>query len=276
MINIYSPAEIDLIRQSAKINANALKEVLPHVTPGISTLELDSIVEKSILSAGGTPSFKMEKGYSWATCMCVNDCVVHGIPTQYKLQEGDRLGIDLGTFFKGFHSDASWSILVMSNEQLCNKAINEQFSNVTMKSALPAGRQLNNVQKFLDLGEKTLGLAINQCIPGNHIGHISKTIQDNVEGAGYSCVKQLVGHGVGKQLHEDPEVPCYLRGKIENTAEIKVGMVLAVEVIYNMGRSEVVYGSDDGWTIVTRDGSVSGLFEHTVAITKDGPEILTK
>jgi len=251
MINIYSPVEIDLVRQSGQITANALKVVLPRVAPGISTLELDNLIEKTITDAGAKPSFKMEKGYSWTTCMCVNDCVVHAVPTKYKLQEGDRLGIDLGSFYKGFHSDASWTVLV-----------GEKYD--------PA------VKKFLGVGEKTLALAIKQCIPGNHIGHISKTIQNNVETAGYSCVKQLVGHGVGKMLHEDPEVPCFLRGKIENTPEIKVGMVLAVEVIYNMGKSEVVYQGDDGWTIVTRDGSVSGLFEHTVAITQKGPEILTK
>lgn len=250
MINIYSQQEVDLIAQSGKITANALKEVLPSVVPGISTLELDSMIEKSITKAGGAPSFKMEKGYSWTTCMCVNDIVVHGIPTDYKLVEGDRLGIDLGTYYKGFHSDASWSYIVGQKHD-------------------PA------VKKFLDLGEKTLGLAIKECIVGNHVGNISKVIQDNVEGAGYSCVKQLVGHGVGKMLHEDPEVPCYLRGKIENTAEIKVGMVLAVEIIYNMGKSEVVYDGDDGWTIVTRDASISGLFEHTVAITESGPKILT-
>ena len=127
----------------------------------------------------------------------------------------------------------------------------------------------------METGEKALEDAISQCVLGHHIGDISKTIQDVVEGAGYSCVKQLVGHGVGKLLHEDPEIPCYLRGKIENTPEIKEGLVLAVEVIYNQGKSSVVYANDDGWTIVTRDGLPSALFEHTVAVTKTGPEILT-
>jgi methionyl aminopeptidase len=251
MINYYSPSEIELIRQSGKITANALKQIIPKAIPGVSTLDLDQQVEQSIVSSGGEPSFKMEKGYRWATCMCVNDCVVHGIPTDYKLQNGDRLGIDLGTFYRGFHSDASWTVIVGKNHD-------------------------PEITRFLDTGEKTLKLAVAQAVAGNHVGHISKTIQDNVESANYSCVKQLVGHGVGKQLHEDPEVPCYLRGKIENTVEIKVGMVLAVEIIYNMGKSEVVYAGDDGWTIVTRDGSLSGLFEQTVAITENGPEILTK
>ncbi len=128
---------------------------------------------------------------------------------------------------------------------------------------------------FLETGKLALKKAIEKCVAGNHVGDISKTIQEIVEKNGYSCVKQLVGHGVGKDLHEDPEVPCYLRGKIENTPILKPGMVLAVEVIYNQGKSAVVYGNDDGWTIVTRDGLPSALFEHTVVVTENGPKILT-
>jgi len=230
----------------------------------MTTLELDNYAEKLITQAGGKPSFKMERGYHWATCLNVNDMVVHGIPTDYKLKEGDRLGVDLGTYYKGFHSDASWSVLVGSKSS--NTRSLENGSGV---------RSLNDTLKFLHTGEKALENAIKQCLPGNHIGHISKAIQDTVEGAGYSCVQQLVGHGIGRLLHEDPEIPCFLRGKIATTPLIKVGLVLAVEVIYNFGKSEVVYENDDGWTIVTRDRSISGLFEHTLAVTEDGPVVLT-
>lgn len=250
MINIYSSADIDTIRQGGKILGNIMQQALAKVTPGVSTLELDQFVDQSIQSAGAKPSFKMEKGYSFATCMCVGDMVVHGIPTDYKLQNGDRLGIDAGVYFQGFHTDASWSVIVGNQSD-------------------------SKLKTFLATGEKALDLAIKQCVPGNHIGDISKTIQEIVEGGGYSCVKQLVGHGVGRILHEDPEIPCYLRGKVENTPVIKKGMVLAIEVIYNMGQSPVVYANNDGWTIVTRDGLASGLFEHTVAVTQSGPEILT-
>ncbi len=248
MINIYKPEEIKLIRQSGRITAQALKQVLAQVKAGISTKELDKIAEKIIRDAGGEPSFMLEPGYKWTTCMNVNDMVVHGIPTDYKLQTGDRLGVDLGTVYKGFHSDASWTVEVGSNR----------------------------LDKFLKTGEWAVKLSIAECVPGKHIGNISKVMEDTIRGGGYSPVKQLVGHGVGHKLHEDPEIPCYLRGKIENTALIKEGMVLAIEAIYNEGESQVVYLNNDGWTIVTKDQSVSGLFEHTVVVTKNGPEIVTK
>lgn len=255
MVNIYSPKEISTIREGGKILADVLQKVLSEATPGITTLELDRYADQLVAAAGAKPSFKMEKGYRFATCMNVNDMVVHGIPAGYRLQEGDILGIDIGVYHKGFHTDASWTVGVKS-----------QKSKVKSSSQNP---------KFLEAGEQALKGAIEKCRPGNHVGDISKAIQDTVEGSGYSCVKQLVGHGVGKMLHEDPEIPCYLRGRIENTPEVKKGMVLAIEVIYNMGQPPVVYANDDGWTIATRDGLPSGLFEHTVAVGEKGPEILT-
>lgn len=254
MINLYSPTEIDKIAQSGAITSSAIKKLIELAIPGVSTLELDQEAEKIIRSAGAEPSFMMEPGYKFTTCMQVNDMVVHGIPTEYRLVAGDRLGIDVGAFLDGFHSDASWSIIVGDD--------GKNGGNAALRA-------------FLSVGENALEQAIAECQPGNRVGHISKRIQELVEGAGYSCVKQLVGHGVGHKLHEDPEVPCYLRGKVENTPEIKVGMVLAVEIIYNMGESALVYENDDGWTIVTRDGSPSGLFEKTVAVTPNGPKVLT-
>lgn len=254
MINIYTPDEIQKIALSGAITSMAVNELIRLAVPGVSTLELDAAAEKVIRSQGGEPSFMMEPGYKFTTCMQVNDMVVHGIPTTYQLAAGDRLGIDVGAFLNGFHSDASWSIIVGDDGK---------------------ASELAPLRDFLKTGEKALREAISLCCPGNRIGHISQKIQQIVEGGGYACVKQLVGHGVGYKLHEDPEVPCYLRGKIENTPEIKPGMVLAIEIIYNMGESALVYANDDGWTIVTKDGAPSGLFEKTVAITTNGPQILT-
>lgn len=248
MIEIKTPEEIAIMDQGGKILAGVITTVLAKAKPGVSLLELDKYAEWLILKAGGKPSFKMEKGYYYTTCMSVGDVVVHGIPTTQLLVEGDRLGVDCGVFYKGFHTDSSWSLLI--------------------------GNKKSN--KFLEAGKLALKRAVSQCREGNYVGDISKVIQETVEGAGYSCVKQLVGHGVGRLLHEDPEIPCYLRGDVKNTPQIKNGMVFAVEIIYNEGGSPVVYKNDDGWTISTRDGSTSGLFEHTVAVTKNGPKILTK
>jgi len=251
MINIYTPDQQEKIRKSGQITALVMEKVKKAAKVGVTPLELDALAEKEILAMGGKPSFKMEKDYFHTTCMCVNDVVVHGIPTDTPLVDGDVLGIDLGSVFEGFHSDASWSVIVG-------------------KSSHP------EVERFLNVGEKALKEAIKACRVGNRIGHISEAIQKTIEAANYSCVKQLVGHGVGYTLHEDPEIPCYVRGKIANTPEIKEGMVLALEAIYNMGDSAVAYSEiDDGWTIVTRDGSLSGLFEHTVLVTKNGPVIAT-
>lgn len=256
MIQIKTPEEIDIMAQGGEILNLVMEKVMAKVKVGVTTLELDKYAEELILAAGGKPSFKMEKGYFHATCICVNDIVVHGIPDNSKLLKDDVLGIDCGVFYKGFHTDASWTMIVGSEQGKVNS--------------------YDEKRKFLQVGELALDQAIKQCQFGKHIGDISRAIQETVEGGGYSCVKQLVGHGVGKLLHEDPEIPCYIRGKVENTPEIKVGMVLAVEVIYNQGTAPIVYRDNDGWTIVTRDGKLSGLFEHTVAITKSGLKVLTK
>lgn len=249
-INIYTPEEINKIREGGKITAMVIKRVLEKAESGVTTKDLDNYATELIVDAGGRPSFAMEKDYHWATCMNVNDMVVHGIPNEYKLQENDVLGMDVGTYYQGFHTDASWSKKVGSPEFVVRS-------------------------NFLETGEKALEEAIKVCRVGNRIGHVSQKIQEIVEGGGYFCVKQLVGHGVGRDLHEDPEIPCFQRGNINNTAEIKEGMVLAIEIIYNEGKSPIVYSNDDGWTIVTRDGANSGLFEHTIAIIDGTAKIMT-
>lgn len=256
MINIYRPDEIEKIEEGGKILGETLQKVLEKTSPGITTRELDKYAEELIEAAGAKPSFKMEKGYFWTTCMNVNDMVVHGIPGEYRLQAGDVLGVDVGSYCKGFHTDTSWTVII--GEKRAER------------------REQRAVSDFLQTGKIALEKAIKVCRVGNHIGDISQTIQETVEGSGYSCVRQLVGHGVGRALHEDPEIPCYLRGRRENTPEIKKGMVLAIEVIYNQGKAQVVYAGDDGWTIVSRDRSLSGLFEHTVVVTEKGAEVVTK
>lgn len=264
MINLKTEAEIKIMREGGKIAVSVLRQVIEKVRPGISTSELNRYADELIVKAGAEASFKKEKGYHWATCMCVNDGVVHGIPSDYKLLEGDKLCIDLGVYYKGWHADTAWSVLIGDETKVV--------------SSLPAGKASETIdrdKRFLEAGKKALEKAIAECVVGNHIGDISAAMQGVVERAGYSCVKQLVGHGVGRELHEDPEVPCFQRGEIKNTPLLKEGMTLAIEVIYNMGESPVVYKNDDGWTVVTRDGLPSAVFEHTVAVTKSGPHVLT-
>ncbi len=256
MIKIKNKKEIEIMAKSGNILANTLFEVLRHVEPGVSEKELDKLADDLIVKQGGYPGFKKVPGYHNATCIATNDVVVHGIPSDYRLKEGDVIAIDCGVFYKGYHSDMCETVRVRSKGSKLKK---------------------DRVDEFLEIGKKALEEGIKAAKLGNHVGDISKVIQDIVEKkAGYSVVRSLVGHGVGKELHEDPEVPGYLMDRIEDTPVLKEGMVIAIEVIYNMGASDVVYANDDGWTIATEDGSLSAVFERTIAITKDGPLVLTK
>jgi methionyl aminopeptidase len=217
---------------------------------------LDALAEKLIREKGGEPGFQKVPGYKHATCMSVNDIVVHGIPTNYILKEGDIIGIDCGVYYQGFHSDMAETVRVQSSEF---KVQNDE------------------VDRFLEAGKKALGAGISKAVLGNHVGDISKAMQTIVEAQnGYSVVRSLVGHGVGRELHEDPEIPGYLVGKIEKTPILRENMVIAIEIIYNMGGPEIVFANRDGWTLKTEDGGLAGLFERSLAITKDGPLIVTQ
>jgi len=249
MINIKTQQEIEIMQEGGHILSDTLWGVVKNIRSGISELELDALAEKLIRKKGGEPGFKRVQDYRHTICISVNDVVVHGIPTQNKLKAGDIVGIDCGVFYKGFHTDMSETVIVESVDN-------------------------SSIREFLDTGKKALEQAIKQAVVGNRIGNISKTIQDIVEGKGYSVVRSLVGHGVGHELHEEPEVPGYLVGPIDKTPELVEGMVIAVEVIYNMGKYDLVLDSD-GWTLRTKDKSLSGLFERTIAITRNGPLILT-
>jgi len=232
-------------------------EVCSAIKPGMTEIEVDALADKLIKEKGGEPGFKKVEGYHHATCISTNEVVVHGIPSPRVLKEGDIIGIDCGVFYQGFHTDMSETLRVRSKN-----------SELRIKN--------DEIDKFLKVGKQALEAGISQAKAGNHVGDISKAIQDIVElRNGYSVVRSLVGHGVGKELHEDPEVPGYLQGKIEKTPELKEGMVIAIEVIYNMGGPDLAFANNDGWTLKTKDNSLAGLFERTIAITKSGPLVLT-
>lgn len=255
MINLKTKEEIEIMRIGGGILADVLFEVLRNVKVGVSELELDQLAEKLILEKGGEPGFKKVEGYRHTICISTNDVVVHGIPTNYKLKAGDIVGIDCGVYYKGFHTDMAQTIRVKDEGLKTNG---------------------DEVNKFLQIGEKAMWGGIKAAKLGNRVGDISKVIQDIVEEQGYSVVRSLIGHGVGRELHEDPGVPGFLDGSILRTPLLKEGMTIAVEVIYNMGKSDVAYSGTDGWTIKSKDGSLSGLFERSIVITKQGPKVLTE
>lgn len=236
--------------------ATVLGEVMDAAVVGVTERDLDQLAEKRIRALGGEPGFMKVANYHHTTCMSTNDVVVHGIPTDYILKEGDVVGVDCGVYYKGFHTDMS------ETRRVTVQGVKHKAQNDT-------------IDRFIDVGKIALNAAIEQAVIGNHVGHISQTIQRIVEKeAGYSIVRSLIGHGVGRDLHEEPEVPGYLRGKLKNTPLLKEGMTIAVEVIYIMGKPEVRLDSDQ-WTIRTADGTIAGLYERTIAITKDGPLMIT-
>lgn len=252
-ISIKTREEIEVMKEGGEILSRVIIETLKKAKPGVKTIELENFAADLIKKAGALASFKTVENYQFATCICVNDCVVHGLPKNYILKKGDILGVDCGVLWKGFHTDASWTIIVGEENT----------------AASPR-------QKFLEIGKEALSEAIKAAIPGNYIWDIGKVIEDIVEKkGGYHVVHALTGHGIGRKLHEDPFIPGYPSGKRENSEKIVEGMTLAIEVIYGASTGEVWYGNSDGWTITTRDGSDAGLFEVTIAVTSGSPLILT-
>ncbi len=261
MPQITSSDKISAITTGGQLLATIRDRLVDEIRPGAIPLEIDNLAKKLIYQVGGKPSFLTVTGYHWATCFSINSGVVHGIPTREPIHEGDKVGLDIGLYYKGFHTDTAWTKLVQSSLP-CRQAGKFKVNNT--------------IDKFLDTGKLALDRAIGQAQPGNRIGHISQAIGQTVQQAGYSVVKTLVGHGVGKKLHEPPQIPGVLTHPLEKTPQLRIGMVIAIEVIYNMGRSEITYKNEDGWSLVTADGSLSGLFEHTVYISEKGPVILTQ
>ena len=235
--------------EGGKMLGRVREGVAKSVKPGVTSMQLEKIACELIEATGGSPSFKMVSGYHHATCININDVVVHGIPNNYVIAEGDKVGIDVGLFWKGFHTDTSVTVT--------------------------AGQESVELKKFLDTGRRALKRAIDQAKPGKRIVDLSRAMQETVEKDGYGIVKALTGHGIGKNLHEEPAIPCFVYDKYEHSLQLKEDMVIAIEVMYNMGTGDVAYKNNDGWTIVTADGKISGLFEHTVAVTRNGPLVLT-
>src|SRR3989338_7588566 len=256
MIHYKTREEVKTMAYGGAILAEVLFEVLKHAKVGVSELELDNLAETLVRKKGAEPGFQKVEGYKHSTCISTNEVVVHGIPTEYRLKEGDVIGIDCGVYYKGFHTDAAHTVLVQKSKVKSQKS--------------------GEADTFLKIGEKAMWEGIKAAKAGSRVGHISKTIQEIVEGAGDSGVRSLIGHGVGRDLHEEPEIPGFLGKDITKTLLLKEGMTIAVEVIYTIGKADVEYTRQDGWTIKTVDGSISGLFERTIAITENGPVVLTK
>jgi methionyl aminopeptidase len=252
---VKTPAEIALMREGGRHLSKILKQLLAEVKEGAVPLEIDHRAKKLIAETGGSPSFLTVNDYQYATCISVNDGVVHGIPTTTPFKAGDIVSVDIGLLYKGYHTDTSWSVYLPPVKQT---------------------PETKAIGVFMEVGKQALEKAIAAARVGNHIGHISQAIGDTVEGHGYSIVRSLVGHGVGTSLHESPQVPGVLTKPIEKTPVLKVGMVLAIEVIYAMGGPEVVYANHDGWSLATADGSLASLYEQTIAIDEEGPIILTR
>lgn len=246
MIILKSPQEIECIRWSGRVTALALEEIEKAAQEGITTLELDRIAESFIRRHGGRPAFKGYRGFPRSVTISVNEEVVHGIPGKRRLKSGDIVSIDMGVELGGFVSDAAVTLII--------------------------GEAGEKEKKLLKVTQESLARGIQQAREGNRIGDISYNIQSYVEENGFSVVRDLVGHGIGRSMHEEPQVPNY--GQPGFGALLCAGMVLAIEPMVNMGGAEVKT-LQDNWTVVTQDRSPSAHFEHTVAVTKNGPRILT-
>jgi methionyl aminopeptidase len=242
MIILKTPAEIEVMAEASRVVAEALEIIRKAVRPGISTDELDRIAEEAIRARGAIPAFKGYRSYPKTLCASVNEQVVHGIPSKRKLKDGDIIGLDLGAIVGGFYGDSAVTVAV--------------------------GRVSEGTTKLVQVTEEALYLGIKQAVVGNRLTDISHAVQRHVESAGYSVVTEFVGHGIGRQLHEEPQVPNY--GKPGQGPRLQPGMVLAIEPMVNMGGSAVRV-LEDRWTAVTADGSLSAHFEHTIAIQPSGP-----
>lgn len=246
MILRKSHAEIDKMAAAGAVHTRAMKLVEGKVREGVTTKELDDAVEKFIRSQGAEPAFKGYRGFTGSICASPNSMVVHGIPGSYALGRGDVISIDIGVILDGWVADGA----------------------VTF----PVGPVTPVARKLLEVTRQSLFDAVEQCRPGNRLGDVSHAVQQRVEGEGLSVVRSLVGHGIGRDMHEDPQIPNY--GEPGRGPLLEPGMVLAVEPMVNAGRHMVRMG-DDGWAIYSQDGSLAAHFEFTIAVTADGPRILT-
>lgn len=248
MITIKTPEELKVMAEGGSKLAIIRNALAKMVLQGSTPLDIEKKAQELIDRAGGKPSFQMVKNYNWATCININDGVVHGIPTSIPFKEGDLVSIDVGMLYKGFHTDTS----------------------ITISS----GKIDNRLDKFLEVGKIALTFAINKAKPGNKVSDIAKSIQAEVEKDGYSPIRALTGHGIGKKLHEEPQIPCFWEDGMADTV-LPEGAVLAIEVIYTIGEPDLMQDQDN-WTLRTKDGTIAGLFEETVAVVPNGPLVLTR
>lgn len=246
MIILKSDEEIAIMREAGRIVAECHAFLAEAVKPGVTTIELDRLIEHKIRARGATPSFKGHNGFPASICIAKNDVICHGFPGTERLEEGDVVTIDIGAFYKGYHGDSGWTYAV--------------------------GKVSKEIQALMEICHKSLMLGIEQAVVGNRVGHISHAIDAYAQRHGYGNVRQFTGHGVGQELWEEPAVPHY--GSSTRGPRLKKGMVLAIEPMLTTGGWEAML-DDDGWTARTVDGSICVQYEHTVAITDNGPQILT-
>ncbi len=247
MVILKQRSEIEKIRASNLIVAEILTELKERVQEGVTTLELDHLSEELVLKKGAKPAFKGYRGYPFSLCASINEQVIHGLPSERVLREGDMVGLDFGVYYHGYYGDAALTV--------------------------PVGKISSEAALLLEATEASLTRAIHEATVGNRLGDISAAVQTHVEAEGFSVVKDFVGHGIGRDLHEDPQIPNY--GVKGRGVALKAGMVLAIEPMVNAGTYKIRMLAD-GWTAVTADGRLSAHFEHTVAITDHGPEILSR
>jgi methionyl aminopeptidase len=242
-----SKPEIDIMRRAGAIVAATLKELEDALTPGVTTSDLDAIAEETIVKAGGKPSFKGFRGFPASICASPNDAIVHGIPGPLALKEGDIISLDVGVLLEGFHADSAWTF--------------------------PVGEVSDEARTLMSVTESCLEAAVGRCKPGNRLGDVGYAVEATAEREGFSIVREYVGHGVGRALHEDPQIPNY--GPPGRREVLAPGMTLAIEPMVNAGGAGTRV-LDDGWTVVTADNSLSAHFEHTIAVTEEGREVLTR
>ena len=250
MISLKSAHEIALMREAGHIVAEVLAEIQEAVTPGATTADLEGVADSIIVGKyQAIPSFTGDRGFPGMICASINEEIVHGIPGARVLREGDIVSVDVGVIYKGYHGDAAITVAVGEID-----AVSRRLMDVTAES---------------------LRVGIAAAVPGNWTSDISKAIQEYVEGQGFSVVREYTGHGIGRQMHEDPQIPNYFDPRVGGRIRLRPGMTFALEPMVNVGgwRTRVL---DDAWTVVTADGTRSAHFEHTVAVTKNGPEILTR
>ena len=246
MIIRKSPEELERMARAGRIVAETLSLIGEHARPGVTTAELDELAEEFVVGQGGYPTFKGYRGYPAATCISPNSMIVHGIPGPYELGEGDILSVDVGVTLDGFVADSAYTFAI--------------------------GEISQEAERLLEACQAALAAGIEQCVAGNRLSDISHAIQLATESAGFSVVRSLVGHGVGRSMHEDPQIPNY--GQPGRGPQLAEGMTFAIEPMINVGGADI-YLHDDEWSISTADGSLSAHFEHTVAVTASGPRILT-